>query len=60
MQTFDDDPGVDTTKIRNLDLGFNLAHMEEIAASSMVYSDPVFNYRPIRTLLVRLLPMESM
>ena len=46
MQTFDDDPGVDTTKIRNLDLGFNLAHMEEIAASSMVYSDPVFNYRP--------------
>lgn len=45
-QTFTDEDVVDMTKIRNLDLGFTLAQMEEIAASSMVYSDPVFNYRP--------------
>lgn len=45
-QTLDDDPAPDTSKMRNLDLGFNLAQMEEVAASSMVYSDPIFNYRP--------------
>lgn len=45
-QQFTAEDVVDSTKIRDLDLGCSLAQMEEIAASSMVYSDPVFNYRP--------------
>ena len=45
-QQFTDLDEVSPTKIRNLDMGFTLAQMEEIAASSMVYSDPIFNYRP--------------